>query len=194
MNVTKKSVTKLISDAIARNQHDLNEHLTICEMLRPLIGKEINKRTLNPKRLCDFEYKERYSSIYIHLKGAEYGHCISSKDGLIDIDAFHESDTCNYKGASERLEKLKSLDITQLVKTFGKAEKTFNELRFIFGDIDQQKIGSFENPAYYELINLVQSDVDKKDIEVHKMHWNRKNRIVERKTCKNIPEIIKALS
>ena len=194
MNVTKKSVTKLISDAIARNQHDLNEHLTICEMLRPLVGKEVNHRTLNPKRLGEFELRQNYSTPYIYLKGADYGHCINLPNNVIDIDAFHESDTCNYKGASERLAKLKSLDIVQLVKTFGKAEKLFNELRFIFGDIEQQKIGSFENPAYYELVSLVQGDAREKDIEAHRFHYIRKNRIVERESFKNVPDLIKALS
>ena len=91
----KSDIKKLVNEALAKNQKDLSEHLEICDILKPLEGKEINRRTLNPKRLGKFKLSERYGNLYI-VGACEYGHCITQNsfgdNGLISVDKFHESD------------------------------------------------------------------------------------------------------
>lgn len=84
----------------------------------------------------------------------EYDHLFSYGE-YIDIDNFAEYDACHGKAAKERIQQLENIDFKKLNKAYKLIAKHFNALRDIFGAIESEKLGSFYNPVYYEMLNQI---------------------------------------
>ena len=167
------SISKLIKNQIAQELNYINEHNAIKEILKPLEGKEINKRTLNEKRLNGFKLDFRYGMFHIVGK---YNHLLAHKSGdnLINIDLFEKNDACHYSAAQNRIEKLNNLDVKKLTKIQKGIDKNFNALRTLFGDIERENLGSFHNPIYYNMLNDIYKESSIKDIKLTDFYFIKK--------------------
>ena len=186
----KSDVEKIIQDAINANLETIKEHDQIKAILKPLQGKPINGQTLNSKRLAAFEnengfpfrFVSEYSMFYIKGK---FTHLIGYKtsENTIQIKSvegesrgFEYFDSCNGSAAIERINKLKSLDIDKVTSIFSKIDYHFNRLRELFGDIEREKLGSFENPIYYNLLQFIypENQKNRNEVDLFKFYFIRK--------------------
>lgn len=173
----KATIKRLAKESIAREETYIKEHNEVLEILKPLEGKPINGRTLNAKRLGKFKLKTQYGMYHIcgnqdHLIG------YVSSSNLINIELFEKWDACNGSAAQERIEKIKRLDLDEFAKIGKKISKAFNELRFLFGDLDTKKLDSYNNPIYYDMLKSIfdENDGRSDEIQLHKFHYIRKYR------------------
>ena len=156
----KSDVNIIIENYIQQESEYIKEHNKIIDILKPLEGKTINGQTLNKKRLNGFKFKHEYSMFYIVGK---FEHLIGySTENIISIEpiegvtrGFKHFDACYGSAAENRIKQTQNLDIDKVVKVFGAIEKNFNVLRELFGDIEREKLGSFNNPVYYRLLDSI---------------------------------------
>jgi hypothetical protein len=165
--MTTKQVKQIIENYIAREQDAINEHDQIAAILKTVEGKEISGKVLTKKLLGEnLRFKHEYSMYYIVGK---YTHLIGYSGGGESVIAvektdysrgFEYFDACQGNAARERIEKLNNIDQGAILKVFGDIEKTFNKLRTLFGDIERQELGSFNNPVYYDLLRSIYEQKD----------------------------------
>ena len=152
----KSEFKKVIANYIKDEEKRIREHEEVLNMLQPLEGKQFNFRTFNEKNLKGFKFIPEYGMFYI--KG-DYSHLIGYRETpCVNIEQFKEWDACNGRAAAERIEKIRSTDIERAFKIFNRIDKRFNELRELFGDIEREKLGSFNFPPYYEILKLIKED------------------------------------
>jgi uncharacterized protein YecA (UPF0149 family) len=172
-----KTIKTLVKEQIDQEQDYINEHKKVLEVLKPLEGKQFNLRTFNKKALQGFKFESKYGMF--HLMG-KYQHLIGYRetDG-VNCEAFEKFDSCHWAGALERIEKLKVLDVKELQKKANAIKKHFNELRFLFGDLEKQNFGSYHNPVYYEMLRQIydgDGTTSQSEIELHKFYYIKKSR------------------
>jgi hypothetical protein len=157
----KTRIENIISNYIANEMECITEHDEIRAILKPLEGQLI---TLNAKRLGKYTLVKQYGMFY--LKG-KFEHLIGyDTEPVISIGESKESrgfeyfDSCHGSAARERIEQLKSMDIDKAVKLFSEIESKFNDLCRLFGDIEREKLGSFNNPIYYNILRDIHKDAE----------------------------------
>lgn len=154
-----KTIKTLIKEAIKREESYISEHNEILELLTPLDGKDINKRTLNSKRLGE-KFKFRFQYGMFHIDG-KYSHLIGYRENpTINIEQFKKYDACHGSAAEGRINKLKNIDVAKLEKISRKIDKHFNAIRETFGEIESNKLDSFNNPIYYDMLRNIYKDED----------------------------------
>lgn len=172
----KTTVKQLIKEHIAQEVDYIREHKEILEILKPLDGKPINGRTLNDKRLNGYTFKPQYGMFYIVGK---YEHLIGySSSPTIDTEKFKDWDACNGSAAEKRIEQLKNMDVKEFERIAKKIDKAFNELRYLFGDLENKNLGSFHNPVYYETLKSIfdENEGQSNEIQLYKFYYIRKQR------------------
>jgi hypothetical protein len=167
-----KTIQELIATRIAEEQSDYNEHSEILEMLKTVEGKPLNRRTFTAKRLGDkFKFEMDCGMFYIvgprgkHLIGYSSSECVSLK-------AFAGYDVCYGSAAMKRINQLTNLDVVRLQEIATKIEEHFTGLRKLFGDIERENLGAFENPIYYEMLDEVYKDPNGK-FRLSELFWHR---------------------
>lgn len=170
-----KTINKLIKEGIKREESYLKEHNEILDILKPLEGKPFTHKSLNKSRLKGFKFISTYGMYYIE---GLYSHLIGYKSSnYISIDNFKRYDICHGEAAKKRIEQLKNIDSVKLQKILNKISENFNELRFLFSDIEELKLGSFNNPIYYDMLrNIYNTENKKSSIELNKFYYIRKKR------------------
>ncbi len=169
--LTREKFDAILSAYIEQEQDYIKEHEAIKEILNPLLGKPINGRTLNEKRLNGFKYVQEYSMHYIkgkytHLIGyinSGYGNenVISiEKDEVTGHRGFEYLDNCNGGAAKERIELIKMSNKEKGFAIFKSIEEHFNALRRLFSEIDDMKFGSYHFPCYYDVLNSIYKEQD----------------------------------
>ena len=156
----KSDVNIIIENYIQQENEYIKEHKLIIDILKPLEGKAINGQTLNKKRLNGFKFKHEYSMYYLvgkfeHLVGYTSENIISIEQIEGVTRGFKYFDACHGDAAENRIKQAQNLDVDKVVKVFGAIEKNFNSLRELFGDIEREKLGSFNNPVYYRLLDSI---------------------------------------
>lgn len=175
-------VKQIIENYIAREQDAINEHDQIAAILRTVEGKEISGKVLNKKLLGDnLQFKSECGMYYIVGK---YSHLIGYSRGKESVIAVNETDysrgfeyfdNCQGNAARERINQLNNMDYGAVTKLFNEIEKTFNKLRTLFGDIERQKFGSYNNPVYYDLLRSIYNPEDQnRDIKLSDFYFIRK--------------------
>lgn len=160
-----KTIKSLIKAAIKKNELDLNSHYQALEILKSVEGKQFNLRTFNKKVLKgSFEFTSEHGMF--HLVNIEHGqnHLIGyHQSNGIDSSKFYELDTCYSKGSEERLNRLANLDIKKLEKAQRLLSKHFNAIRDIFGEMETNKLGSYENPIYHDILKNVYDEKESRN-------------------------------
>lgn len=151
--ITIKNIEKMIQNSITENKRDLAEHNEIKEKLTPFNGKSITAKLIE-KHLPDYKIEFAAGMVYITNKNTNNRHLISYNTTLT-IENFADYDTCYYYGSIERIEKLQMLDVKKMYDIYSQIEKHFNALRNLFGDIETEKLGSFNNPLYSDLLMTI---------------------------------------
>lgn len=175
-------VKQIIENYIAREQDAINEHDQIAAILRTVEGKEISGKVLTKKLLGDkLQFKCEYNMYYIIGK---YRHLIGYSGGIESVIAvnttdysrgFDYFDNCQGNAARERINQLNNMDYGAVIKLFNEIEKTFNKLRTLFGDIERQKLDSYNNPVYYDLLRSIYNPEDQnRDIKLSDFYFIRK--------------------
>lgn len=159
--INTKKVKALISARIEQEKDYQREHSEIMAFLKGLEGESISGRKFNnelKKKLPAYKADHRYGMY--HLQG-KYSHLIgyqNSGSGLVNAEKFADWDACNGLASEERVKQMESIDIKEIVHLFGRVEKSYNELRALFGDIETMDLGSYSNPIYYELLRAIACD------------------------------------
>lgn len=168
-------IEELIKTGIEENQKLVKEHNEVKEILKDLDGKPINGRTLNKKRLKGFGFVSEYGMYNIV---GEERHLIGySTNPYINVEKFEDFDTRNGKAAEERINQLKNMDVEKLKEITNKIENSFNELRFLFGDLEKEKLGSYHNPIYYDILRNIHNNKERNGgISLSDFHSILKNR------------------
>lgn len=174
MKTTKKAVEKIISDYIAEEMLNIEEHDRIAEILKAQKGKPYNRRTFSDKVMGDgLKYVPHISLVYIEGRTRH----LIGYDSTPEVDPlkFEQWDACNGRAARERIEKLKNLDIEKVTKLFSQIEKHWEGLRKMFGDVERESLGSYDNPVYYELLrNIDDRKESDRENQLYKMYYIRK--------------------
>jgi hypothetical protein len=169
--MTKQKFDAILTAYIEQEQDYIKEHEQIKDILKPLEGKPINGRTLNDKRLNGFKFVNQYGMFHIYGK---YSHLIGyeNSENTISVDGrdagvdetgltipkhrgFKYMDACNGSAAQERIDKIKAIDHAKAFDVFQKIETHFNELRRLFGTVENEGLGSFDFPAYYSVLSQI---------------------------------------
>lgn len=168
-----KTIQELIAARISEEQADYAEHTEVLEILKAVEGKPLNRRTFTAKRLGDkFKFEMECRMFYIagprgkHLIGYDSSECVSTKAFVENYDTAHGS------AALKRIDRLSNLNVERLQEIITKIEEHFTGLRKLFGDIEREKFGSFENPIYYEMLDEVYKDPNGKFC-VSELFWHR---------------------
>lgn len=180
--MTTRQVKQIIENYIAREQNAINEHDQITAILKTVEGKDISGKTLNKKLLGDtLQFKYENGMFYIIGK---YRHLIGysgGKESVIAVNntdysrGFEYFDSCQGNAARERINQLNNMDYGAVAKLFNEIEKTFNKLRTLFGDIERQKLGSYNNPVYYDLLRSIYNPEGQNiDIKLSDFYFIRK--------------------
>jgi len=156
----KSQFLKVVNDYIAKEEASIAEHEEICEILKPHIGKLINGRTLNEKNLRGYVLDQRYGMFY--LKGKLQNHLIGyASHPYIHLEStesskgFFELDACAGRAARERVEKIRNTDLDKAFKIYNDIDKTFNKLRGLFRELDEEKLTSFHFAPFYDVLNAI---------------------------------------
>ena len=169
----KNDIKKMIVQAIEQEEKYIVEHNAICEILKQVDGKPFNKITFNEKKIKPFRFKTQYGMFYLI---GEYEHLVGHSGSVVNADNFNHLDICHGGAAQERIEQLKNLNVEKVYSVFNNIEKHFNEICFLFGDLEAEKLGSFYNPLYYELLKSIHNEDNKYGIELYKFSSIRKKR------------------
>lgn len=158
----KARIENIISNYIANEMECITEHDEIRAILTPLEGKLITGTVLNAKRLGKYKLIRQYGMFYLRGK---FEHLIGyDTEPIISIGendksrGFEYFDICHGSAARERIAQLQNMDINKAVKIFSKIESNFNALCELFGDIEREKLGSFNNPIYYDILRNIHKD------------------------------------
>ena len=168
----KTTVLRLIDEHIAQELATIKEHEQIAGILAPLEGKPINGQTLNKKRLSAFEVENGYSFTFewryglYHIKG-KFEHLIGYAENPVIILSDSEEygkrgfgyfDNCYFGAAKQRIKALQDIDVEKMVVVFSGIRDSFENLRVLFGDLERNKLGSYNNPIYYDLLRCIHDD------------------------------------
>lgn len=167
--LTKEKFNEILEAYIKQEQEYINEHNAIREILKPLVGKPINGRTLNQKKLNGFKFDDRYGMYHIegkfsHLIGYQNSSGYGHSENLIAIEksegsrGFEYFDACHGEAAEKRIEQIKSLDKDKSFNLFSQIENHFNSLRKLFGEVENQNLGSYGFPAYYNVLRSIYNE------------------------------------
>jgi len=164
--MNKETFENILSSYIARERELIEEHDEIAAILKPLEGKQINGITLNKKRLGKFRFKEQYAMYYIigkaeHLIGVTQENYISVEKTDYSR-GFEYFDSCCGDDARGRIKKIEQTDKEKAYLLFNRIEYHFTALRNLFGQIETEKLGSFDFPVYYDLLKSIYSGDDVK--------------------------------
>lgn len=181
---SRKQFDEILEAEIAQEKADIAEHDEIKAIILPLVGKLINGQTLNKKRLGDkFSFITKYQMYYI--KGERHEHLIGyvNSENIIAVDpipnvsrGFEYLDACCGRAARERIAQIEAIDRDKAFKLFQSIAKHFNELRYLFGDIENQKFGSFYFPAYYRVLYSIMPKESDKNIKLTDFYFIRQYR------------------
>jgi hypothetical protein len=169
----KKKLQKIIQDAIVQEESYVMEHNEVLEILKPLNGMALNGRTLNQKRLGEkFRFVYQYGMFHIEGKNS---HLIGyDSTPTIDVEKFKEWDACNGSAALNRIEQLKNINVETAAKVFGAIEKHYELLKFLFGELEREKLGSYHFPAYYDVLRAIQGGDSDKYVKLNDFYYLRK--------------------
>ena len=160
----KSEFKKVVTNYIKEEEERIKEHEEVINILKPLEGKQFNFKTFNKKNLKGFKFVSENGMFYIKGK---YSHLIGyGKTPGVNVEQFKDWDACNGKAAAERIEKIRSVDIERAFKIFNQIDKRFNELRNLFGDIEIEKLDSFNFPPYYDILRLIKEDKETSSDEI----------------------------
>lgn len=152
----KTDFKKVLTNYIKEEEARIKEHEEVLKMLQPLEGKQFNFRTFNKKVLKEFNFVPEYGMFYIKGKTS---HLIGYRETPgVNVEQFKDWDACNGRAAKQRIEQIKNLDTDKAFKLFNQIEKHFNKLRELFGDIEREKLGSFNFPPYYDVLKMIKPD------------------------------------
>ena len=151
--MNKKEFKKVISDYIETENVGINDHKAIKAILVGCEGKPFNHKTFNEKNLNGFTFKEQFGMYYI-CSGI-YDHLVGYRGELIDSERFEYLDNCCGNAAIERITAIEKTDLDKAFKLFNEIDKTFNKLRELFGDLEREKLGSFNFPPYYSVLRSI---------------------------------------
>mgnify|MGYP000865231480 FL=1 len=162
----KTQVLQIIEDSIKKEESYISEHEEILNILKPLEGKTINGIVLNAKRLGRFKLTHQYGMFYIvgeyeHLTGYDSDPIIKIGDADKNGSGFEYYDCCHGDAARKRIEQLKKLDVDLISSIFGQIKTNFDNICQLFGDIERNSLGAFNNPAYYDLLHFIHPENDK---------------------------------
>lgn len=185
----KATILSLISEQIAQELATIKEHEQIASILAPLEGKPINGQTLNKKRLSAFDVENGYTFTFegnyglYHIKG-KFGHLIGYAENpfiiLSDSEEYGKRgfgyfDNCYFGAAKKRIEQLQSIDIDKMVLIFSGIRDNFENLRVLFGDVERNKLGSYNNPIYYDILRSIFSgDKNAHELQLSDFYYIRK--------------------
>lgn len=169
--LTREKFDEILEAYIKQGQEYIDEHEAIKEILKPLVGKPINGRTLNEKRLNGLKFDSRHGMFHIegkfsHLIGYQNSFGYGHHEDLIAIEksegsrGFEYFDACHGSAAKERIEQIQSLDREKAFNLFSQVESHFNSLRQLFGQIENENLGSYGFPAYYDVLRAIYNDDD----------------------------------
>lgn len=184
----KTTILRLIEQRIESEQSTIKEHEQIASILAPLEGKPINWQILNKKRLAAFEVENgytftlvsRYGMYYIqgkfeHLIGYDSDPFIRTSDSSeYGKRGFGYFDNCYNGAAKERIKALQSMDVEKATAIFSGIRDSFENLRVLFGDLDRAKLGSFNNPIYYEVLNSIHTDDKHNGVKLSEFYFIQK--------------------
>lgn len=171
-----KTIKTLVKEQINLEKSYINEHKEIVKMLKPLEGKQFNFRTFTAKNLKGFKFTSKYGMFYISGK---YEHLIGYRENpSVNIENFKKFDACYGSAAEERINKLLNLDVKELQKISNKINKSFNELRYLFNDLEIENFDSYNNPIYYNMLRNIYAGEksQRQEIELHKFYYIKKSR------------------
>lgn len=153
----KAEFKKVIQDCINRDLKNIEAHNKALEVLTPLDGKPINKRTFNEKSLKGFKLVDKHS--FFQLVGEHTSHLIGyHSDPFVSVEKFKGFDACNGSAAQTRIDKINGTNLDEAFNIFKEIDKAFNKLQTLFGDLERAKLDSFNFPPYYDALNLVSND------------------------------------
>lgn len=172
MNLTREKFESILESDIKEEQEYIAEHEAIKEILKPLVGKPINGRTLNKSKLNGFVFDNRYGMYHIngkfnHLIGYENSSGYGNNEDLIAIEksegsrGFEYFDACHGSAAQERINKINNIDKDKAFELFSQIETHFNKIRELFGEIENKNLGSYGFPTYYSVLKTIYDDTDK---------------------------------
>lgn len=172
MNTLTQKFDSILQNYIDQEQDYINEHEQIKNILLPLEGKNIDGRTLNKKVLGDFKFINKYGMYYVVGK---YEHLIgysNSRENTIAVNenathrGFEYLDACHGKAAKERIKKIQLTDKKKALELFSKIEHHFNSLRQLFGQVENEKLGSYDFPVYYDVLGSIFPNEDKNNTSI----------------------------
>lgn len=158
--LTREKFDSVLTAYIEQEQDYINEHNQIRDILLPLVGKPIDGRTLNEKRLNGFKLVPQYGMYYIKGK---YKHLIGyqNSENLIAVEktnysrGFDYFDNCSGGAAAERIKQIEAANKDKAFELFSSIEQNFNELRRLFSEVEDKNFGSYHFPAYYEVLKTI---------------------------------------
>lgn len=166
MKVTTESIQSIYTSELEKNKSDLQSHLEVLELLKLVDEKPINKITFSKKILNGKEILGKYGMFYI--KNGEREHLIGYRSSpFVSVKDFERFDSCHSVGARERIQKIESLDMNKVHFTFGHLELALSTLTTIMGNIKEDKLNSFNNPLYYDIMKMLCTDHKEAITEVY---------------------------
>ena len=86
-----------------------------------------------------------------------------------------ECDNCYYGAAKERIKQLQNIDVEKMVVIFSGIRDNFENLRVLFGDLERNKLGSYNNPIYYDILRSIFSgDQKAHELKLDDFYYIRK--------------------
>jgi hypothetical protein len=176
--LTMDKVLSILDNYVNQEMEYIAEHDKIRAILLPLVGKPIDGRSLNKKVLGEFKFVPQYGMYYIKGK---FEHLIGyqNSENLIAVEktdysrGFEYFDNCHGGAARERIKQIETTNKDKVLKIYGEIEQHFNALRTLFGRIEDEKLGSYHFPAYYDLLNSIYKEENSSDLKLTDFYFIR---------------------
>jgi hypothetical protein len=151
-----KSIKQLLESELKDNEASYAEYLTLVEFAKPYEGKRIT-RAIGNKLPAGYKLQDSYSGLEIVAPSGRKHSFIRKEDmDNFTLQKFADFNPPYSRGASERVEKLKS--ILDNPKKLKKCEEYFEGMKKAYDELkklakkSEDEFGSYENPAYYEIL------------------------------------------
>lgn len=148
-----KTIKQVIAEYIARERADIAEHDAIRNILAPLVGKPIDGRTFNKRRLPDgYKFYAKHSWFVIAAPSGREHQIGYNSDPYVSLENYEKHDACNGSAALARITKCESLNIEALEKIHSDIVKG---LELIFNALNSKECDSYTNPVYYDMLSNI---------------------------------------
>lgn len=168
-------VLKMLADQLAESKRMYAENQAIQALFEKHKGK--TTRIFKNADFANFKFSEQYGQRYLH---GEFRHFIGyvGRDDKLDPVTFAERSVSSGASALGWIEKIERIDKVKLIKIWETIKGHYEGLRQAFGDLERAHLGSYNNPIFYPMLDLIQNAPDiqhgSPNIKLSDMYYVRK--------------------